>query len=242
MIPASQLCFGATLVLMLSLFTPVAAQLRDHDHAVTHDSAGVPRWEGSVDGIAYSEFNHHLAAAFVLLMGLSELLAVLALRSLAWTRFLLPAAMLAAGGYLLGWSDHDAWPVGSLSFAQTFVGGDPEIQQHKLYAVLLLGVGTVEALRRLGKIPSAAAALPLPILAIVGGLLLFAHQHGDNPAAHSIAVNHMIMGTIAIAAGFFRLAAPASFQRDGLVGHGAWQLAWPGLILLIGVQLLLYTE
>ena len=236
MIPASQFYSGATLLLVLSLFTPVAAQLRDHDHAVTHHSAGVPQWEGSVIGIAYSEFNHHLAAAFVLLIGLSELLAVLVLRSLAWTRFLLPAAMLAAGGYLLEWSDHDAWPIGSLSFAQTFVADDLEIQQHKLYAVLLLGVGTVEALRWSGKIPGSAGAWPLPILAIVAGLLLFAHEHGDNPAAHSIAMNHMIMGTIAIAAGFCRLAA------DGLASHRAWQFAWPALILLIGVQLLLYTE
>ena len=242
MIPATPLYFGATLILVLSLFAPVAAQLRDHDHAVIHHSAGVPRWEGSVDGIAYSQFNHHLAAAFVLLIGLSELLAVLALRSLAWTRFLLPAAMLAAGGYLLGWSDHDAWPIGSLSFAQTFVADDLEIQQHKLYAVLLLGVGTVEALRWSGKIPGPAGAWPLPILAIVAGLLLFAHEHGDNPAAHSIAMNHMIMGTIAISAGCCRLAAPAPIRRDGLAGHGAWQFAWPALILLIGVQLLLYTE
>ena len=56
MIPASQLYFGATLILMLSLFTPVAAQLREHNHAMTHHSTGVPRWEGSVDGIAYSQF------------------------------------------------------------------------------------------------------------------------------------------------------------------------------------------
>jgi len=209
---------------------------------VTHHSAGVPRWEGSVDGIAYSEFNHHLAAVLVLLMGLSELLAAFALRSLAWTRFLLPAAMLAAGGYLLGWSDHDAWPIGSLSFAQTFASDDPEIQQHKLYAVLFLGVGTFEGLRWLGKIPGRAGAWPLSVLAIVGGMLLFAHEHGENPAAHSIAMNHMIMGTIAIAAGLVRLAAPASPRRDGLAGHWAWQLAWPGLIMLISVQLFLYTE
>ena len=242
MIPASPFYFGATLILVLSLFAPVAAQLRDHDHAVTHHSTGVPRWEGSVDGIAYSQFNHHLAAVFVLLIGLSELLAAFTLRSLAWTRFLLPVTMLAAGGYLLGWSDHDAWPIGSLSFAQTFIADDLEIQQHKLYALLFLSVGTVEALRWLGKIPGREGAWPLPILAVVGGVLLFAHDHGENPAAHSIAMNHMIMGTIAIAAGLVRLAAPALLRRDGLAGHWAWQFAWPGLILLLGVQLLLYTE
>jgi hypothetical protein len=241
MIPASQLYFGATLVLILSLFAPVAAQLRDHDLAVTHHSAGVPRWEGSVDGIAYSQFNHHLAAAFVLLIGLSELLAVLALRSLAWTRFLLPAAMLAAGGYLLGWSDHDAWPIGSLSFAQTFLADDPEIQQHKLYAVLLLGVGMGEASRWSGQITGPRGALLLPILAICGGLLLFVHDHGHYPGGHAIMMHHLVMGTIAITAGSLRLAALAMIRRRG-GEHWGWKIAWPGLILLLGVQLLLYTE
>jgi len=194
--------FWLALLLALSLSASVSAQLHTDEHAQAHQRDAALQWEGSPDGIAYSEFNHHLAAVFVLLMGLSELVAAFALRSLAWIRFLLPAAMLAAGGYLLGWSDHDAWPIGSLSFAQTFIADDLEIQQHKLYALLFLSVGTVEALRWLGKISGPAGAWPLSVLAIVGGLLLFAHEHGDHPAAHSIAMNHMIMGTIAIAAGF----------------------------------------
>ena len=231
-----------TLILMMFLSTSAAGQLHDYDHARAHQSGGISRWEGSPDGIAYSEFNHHLAAVFVLLIGLSELLAAFAIRALTWTRFVLPAAMLATGAYLLGWSDHDAWPMGSLSISQTFLGGDLEILQHKLFAVLLLGVGIVETLRWLGRIPEPAGALPLPILAILGGLLLFLHNHGDHPDAHKIAINHMVMGTIAIAAGSFRLAAPALLRRGGLAGHRAWQFAWPGLIMLIGVQLFLYTE
>ena len=43
----------------------------DHEHhAATGDRAG---WEGSIAGIAYSEFNHHLTGILVLIIGLSEL-------------------------------------------------------------------------------------------------------------------------------------------------------------------------
>ncbi len=89
---------------------------------------------------------------FVLLVGLSELRGGLGVSMLAWSRFLLPLAMLGAGGFLMIWSDHDAWPIGSLSFAQTFFSDDYEIVQHKLYAILFLSVGAVEFLRRTGKV------------------------------------------------------------------------------------------
>ena len=45
-------------------------------------------WEGSVAGIAYSEFNHHLTGMLVLIIGLSELRQALAMPFWAWTRFL----------------------------------------------------------------------------------------------------------------------------------------------------------
>lgn len=240
--PSGESYFGLVLILVLFLSTSVAAQLHDHEAALPHQSDGTPRWEGSPDGKAYSEFNHHLAAGCVLLIGLSELLAACAIRAFTWARFVLPAAMLAIGAYLLGWSDHDAWPIGSLSFSQTFLSGDLEILQHKLFAVLLVSVGTVEALRWLGRITGPAGAWPLPILAILGGLFLFLHNHGDHPDAHKIAINHMVMGTIAMGAGTFRLAAPALLRHPGLAGHRAWQFVWPGLIMLIGVQLFLYME
>ena len=238
----TQLYFWLALLLTLSLSTSVSAQLHAHEHAKAQEADGVLRWEGSPDGIAYSEFNHHLAAACVLLIGLSELGAAYAFRSLAWTRFILPVALLAVGLYLFGWSDHEAWPVGSLTIAQTFVGGDLEIVQHKLYAMLLLGMGTVEGLRWSGKITGPGWAWPLPMLAIFGGLLLFVHDHGHYPGGHAIMMHHLVMGTMAITAGSLRLATLAGFGGRVLAAHGVWRVAWPGLILLLGLQLLLYTE
>ena len=101
-------------------------------------------------------------------------------RALVWTRFLLPGAFTVGGVFLLIWSDHDSWPIGSLTFAQTFFGDDPEIIQHKIYGILACAVGTIEFLRRLGWFAHAAWTVPLPLFAIVGGVMLFNHSHGDH--------------------------------------------------------------
>jgi hypothetical protein len=138
-------------------------------------------WEGSVAGIAYSEFNHHLTGILVLIIGLSEVRQALAVPFWAWTRFLLPGALLTSGVFLLIWSDHDAWPIGSLSFMQTFFGSDSEIFQHKSYGLLSVAVGMIELLRRVGHLGHAVWAAPLPAFAIIGGLMLFGHSHGIHP-------------------------------------------------------------
>jgi len=210
-----------------------------HDH---HTAAGSqPGWEGSIAGIAYSEFNHHLTGILVLIIGLSELRQVLAMPFWAWTRFLLPGALLAMGSFLLVWSDHNAWPIGSLSFMQTFFGSDPEIFQHKSYGILLIAVGATELFRRLGQIRHAAWAAPLPLFAIIGGLMLFGHSHGDHPFAHKIAMDHAIMGTMAVTAGSSKLLSDW-FRTPSHTRPSKWGLFWAGLILLIGIQLMIYSE
>ena len=198
-------------------------------------------WEGSPQGLAYSEFNHHLAGLFVLLMGCAELSQSLRLPSLQWARYLLPAAMLSGSLILLIWSDHEAWPIGSLSFVQTFSGHDPEILQHKTYGILLFLVGMVEALRRYGRLSNAPWSAPLPLFAIIGGLMLFGHSHGVHPSAHKIALDHCLMGTMAVTAGSSKLL----FERFRSPSHGKLskgELLWAGLIVLIGIQLLMYSE
>lgn len=213
--------------------------ITNHDH---HGAAGSQAgWEGSIAGVAYSEFNHHLTGMLVLIIGLSELRHALAVPFWAWTRFFLPGALLTSGSFLLIWSDHNAWPIGSLSFFQTFFGDDPEIFQHKSYGLLSLMVGAIELLRRFGRIRHAAWVAPLPLFAIIGGLMLFAHSHGDHPSAHRIAMDHAIMGTMAVTAGSSKLLADW-FRSPSHAGASKWELPWAVLILLIGIQLLMYSE
>jgi len=214
-----------------------AAMGHDHHSSVAvHDS-----WEGSAAGIAYSEENHHIAGWMVILMGLAEVSHVTRLPSLMWARLLLPSAMLFVGIFLIVWSDHDAWPVGHLSFAETFFGQDHEIVQHKFYGLLALAVGGVESFRRLGRTGHVAWATPLPLMAITVGIMLFSHSHGVHPSAHKIAMHHAVMGTIAITAGSSKLFFDWRRLSTG-PGSTRWEWLWAGLLLLIGVQLLFYSE
>jgi putative copper resistance protein D len=229
--------------MLLVSAAPLYAQPGPDGHPSGHDphGASVGGWEGLAQGVAYSEFNHHLAGLFVLLIGCAELSQALHLPSLLWARLLLPAAMLFGSVILLIWSDHEAWPIGSLSFAQTFSGHDPEIIQHKIYGVLLFLVGTVEALRRTGRISDGLWSAPLPLFAVIGGLMLFGHSHGVHPSAEKIAMHHVMMGMMAATAGSFKLLS--DWIRSPLhVLSPALEWFWAGLILLIGMQLLMYSE
>ena len=235
-------------VLYMMMFVsaaPLYAQLGEGGHPSDHDhhgaSAIVGGWEGSVQAVAYSEFNHHLAGLFVLLMGCAELSQALHRPSLLWARFLLPAAMLLGCVILLIWSDHEAWPIGSLSLEQTFSGHNPEIIQHKIYGLLLFLVGTVEALRRIGRISDGLWSAPLPLFAIIGGLMLFGHSHDVHPSAQKVAMHHAMMGTLAITAGLSKLLL-GWFRSRVQILFPAWEWLWAGLILLIGMRLLMYSE
>lgn len=216
----------------------LTAPSHEQDH-VGHGTMGSD-WEGSEEGIAYSERNHHLAGLFVVLMGLAELSHAMRLTSIAWAKFLLPAAMTVTGIFLMIWSDHEAWPIGSLTFSDTFFGQYPEIVQHKVYGILALAVGSIESFRRLGWMGHQAWATPLPLMAIVGGIMLFGHSHGVHPATEKITLHHMVMGVLAITAGSSKLWAewsqPASPRASKL------EFLWVGLLILIGAQLLVYSE
>ena len=166
---------------------------------------------------------------------------VLYLPTLLWARLLLPAAMLLGSVILLVGSDHEAWPIGSLSFAQTFSGHDAEIIQHKIYGLLLFLVGTIEAFRRTRRISAGLWSALLPLFAIVGGLMLFGHSHGVHPSAQKIAMHHAMMGTMAATAGSSKLLS-GWFYPSSHVRSPAWGWLWAGLIVLIGMQLLVYSE
>jgi putative copper resistance protein D len=152
---------------------------------------------------------------------------------------MLPSALMLAGLFVLVWSDHEAWPVGSLSLVETFTSGDHEILQHKIYGILALAVGSIELIRRMGRMGHKAWASPLPLMAIVGGLMLFGHSHGFHPSAGKIAIHHAVMGTMAVTAGSSKLVSAWAGLRES---SARWEWLWVSLILLIGVQLLVYSE
>ena len=198
-------------------------------------------WEGSAQGVAYSEFNHRFAGLFVLLFGLAELGHALRYRLPSWTRLVLPSALGIIGGYLLIWSDHEAWPIGSLTFAQTFFGQDQEIIQHKFYGVFGTTAAASETLRRIGWAQHPAWAAPLVFLGLVGALLLFVHSHGNHPANHTVELHHALLGSLGVGASISN--AMVSWT-SGASNHSVkrWEVAWAVFVIVMGIQLLLYFE
>lgn len=236
-----------TVLLCMLVFVPALTSGQETEHHHTYGPMTVLGWEGSPEGKAYSEFNHHLAGWFVILIGLSEIPLRAPVKWVGWVHFLLPVGMLGAGSYLMVWSEHDAWPIGHRTFTETFFTGDWETLEHKIYAMLLLAVGSIELMRRIGRLRHTAWAIPLPTFAVVGGMLLFLHSHGPHPAAHAIALHHMAMGTLAIAAGACKFVGANArhlphLSQSTAQNRTGWAFAWAGFILLIGLQLLVYTE
>ncbi|HBP88546.1 MAG TPA: hypothetical protein DD706_12695 [Nitrospiraceae bacterium] len=164
-----------------------------------------------------------------------------------WVRWLLPGSLIGSGIFLLIWSDHLAWPIGSWTLAETLSGKDPEMLQHKIFGILALAVGLVEGFLRAGKFSHMFWRSLLPGFALVGGFMLFRHMHGLHPGGHDIQTHHNIMGTLALAGGLawfvgeFIPRSQAALQTTSRVKFGC-KILWALLVITIGVQLLFYSE
>jgi putative copper resistance protein D len=206
-------------------------------HAAHHDGL----WEGSAQGIAYSEFNHRVVGLLNLLFGIFELGHALRYSLPLWTRLILPSAFGVIGVFLLVWSDHEAWPIGSLSFVDTFFGQDQEIIQHKLYGIFAATAALSEAFRRMGWVRHPAWAAPLVVPGFIGALALFAHSHGNHPANETIEFHHALLGILGIGAMVSKGMASWT-SRASTQSKKGWELAWAVCVILIGLQLLVYFE
>jgi putative copper resistance protein D len=205
------------------------------------DPSHEDRWEGSTQGTAYSESNHRFVGLFVLLFGLGELGPALRYQLPFWIRLVLPSALAVIGPYLLIWSDHEAWPIGSRTFIQTFSGQDPEIIQHKFYGVCGSVAAMSEMLRRIGWARHPAWAAPLFILGLVGSLLLFIHSHEHHQGNHMIELHHALLGSFGIGATVSNaMVSWASDASEQTVNR--WEVAWAGFVIAMGLQLLVYHE
>jgi putative copper resistance protein D len=222
----------------------------DHSYQSQHGHTSLMppgQWEGSAEGIAYSEFNHALAGLGVILVGLTELHTAIGWTVMVWLRWLLPVALVGSGILLLIWSDHEAWPIGTWTLVETLSGKDPEILQHKIFGMLALGVGTVEWLRQAGRVGQWFWSAFLPGFALIGGGMLFWHMHGPHPAGHQIQIHHTVMGTLALAGGLAWFAGewvnrPLGSQSHNRPSKSILKIIWAILVIVIGVQLLFYSE
>lgn len=139
---------------------------------------------------AASELNHHIAGLALILIALLIFAGMVPrFRSV---RYAWPVLFIGLALFLAAWSDAEIWPRGNLSWSW-LIHHDAEARQHKIYALLLLGLGVVEFLRARGTLNRTWQRWAFPVLAIGGVALLTMHAHGGTsgiapPSSPSLAV------------------------------------------------------
>jgi hypothetical protein len=190
-----------------------------------------------------SEFNHHLAGFFVALAGLFISLQGTLEKRWPTVRYALPTCFLLSGIFVLIWSDTELWPFGSRGWLEV-LRDNQEVLQHKVFAVLLLGLGVTEWQRARGVLKAAWSVCVFPVVAIGGSLLLLFHQHEGGMQGP----NHMeLMARIqsehlsfAVAGVGIGVAKGFAEVKTGL--QGDFRKAWPLLMIVLGILLMLYRE
>ena len=184
--------------------------------------------------IAWSEYNHHWSGILVLLVGLAALLdatgRVRAARH--W-----PLLFIGLAGFIFLRSDPEAWPLGGIGLLDSL--RDPEVVQHKLAGLLVVGFAVAEWWVRLGRITGRLRYV-FPSAMVAGGVLLLAHTHAISNVKDALLVelSHLPLAVLAVVGGcsrFTELRGPAELARPA-----RW--IWPICLVLIGMLLILYRE
>jgi copper resistance protein D len=204
---------------------------------------------------SFSEFNHHLAGAFLLFIGILAFFSNSSPK-LSFLGKIWPLLFILPGLYLAIMSDPDVWPMGDQSWLQA-LRSNPEVVQHKIYSVLLLALGVTEFQRSRGKLGDFPARWSFPALAIFGAVLLFFHEHhgGAEEMVHSmpgmernghmmmtesmakIKRQHLWFSIVGLSVMLFKFLSDGSYWRRSFV-----PFLWPVCISILGVLLILYTE
>ena len=115
-------------------------------------------------------------------------------------------------------------------------GYAPESAQHMMIATLALAIAMIETGRALGRLQAKVWAMALPSALVVIGLLFFFHaQHQADVPMLLLMTQHRIMGVTLIVAGIAKAAGELTLKPELRIG-------WLLLILIFGIELLLYTE
>lgn len=185
--------------------------------------------------VAWSEYNHHWAGIFVLVIGLLAL----AERSgwAPWARHW-PLIFIVLSGFLIMRSDPETWPLGDIGFWESF--RDPEVVLHRLLSGMVAVFGVFEWRVRVGRLAHTRATYVFPLICAIGGTLLLTHSH---PIANSveqllIEMTHMPIALFGLATGWARWLELRTEPPVKTVA--AW--VWPVCFAIVGVVLLSYRE
>ena len=195
-----------------------------------------------------SEFNHHLAGLFVFLAGIFIFFEEPLKNRWPAVRYAWPLCFLSSGLFVLVFSDTELWPFGPKDWwTGVFGPGNLEVLQHKIFAVLLLGLGLIEIReikRPTGVLRAAGSAWVFPLLATAGSVLLLFHVHGGGmrgPDAMNTMQRIQTQHFSYAAAGAF-IAVSKGLSDMRFRARSVFRVLWPVMMLALGALLMVYTE
>ncbi len=240
----------AVVVALLFLWHPSARAQQDDmkdmpgmdmQHHDTEDSPAVLAKRASDK--KESEFNHHLAGLLVALAGVFLLTQEKLAKRWPAARYVWPWCFLIAGIFLMIFSDTEIWPFGTQTpwFA---ISHQPEVLQHKTFALILLALGTIELQRARKRLQSAWSAWAFPVVGTFGAVLLLFHHHaaGMHGAHHMETMEHIQNQHRAFAATSGGIALTKGLSELHTNWQEIFQKIWPLLMIALGVLLIMYTE
>jgi putative copper resistance protein D len=113
------------------------------------------------------------------------------------------------------------------------------VVQHKLAALVVVGVAITEWWGRLGRVTGGLRYV-FPSAMLAGGVLLLAHTPAisNQKAALLVELSHLPLAVLAVVGGCARFVELRGPERLAQVAR--W--VWPGALVLIGVLLIIYRE
>jgi hypothetical protein len=223
----------------------------DHTgHAPAAEHGGVPHEHMSPSALAYkqaldkwfSELNYRIAGVFLFLTAVLVLLDRRLTRQWPALRGLWAAFLFLPGLYLFFFSDPEAWPLGEQSLGH-IVRANREVLEHKIFAVILMALGTVELLRAREWVRARWAGAVFPALAGAGAFLLVFHTTGAGYSSYNLELMARIhMQYLAVAAVGVGIAVSKVAWDAGWRGGKPSAYVWPALMMLAGLLLVLYRE
>ncbi|MGY8708655.1 CopD family protein [Bradyrhizobium sp. 18BD] len=189
----------------------------------------------NAEDIAWSEYNHHWAGIFVVLIGLLALI-----EHFHWGRWARhwPLLFLGMAAFLFFRADEQAWPLGPAGFFESL--RDPEVAQHRIFVLLIAVFGIFEWRVRLRGGHAGLAALVFPLTTALGAALLLTHSHAIANIKDQLLIemSHTPLALCGVLAGWARWL---ELRMDGRVRQAAaW--VWPVAFILVGLILLDYRE
>lgn len=221
-------------------FTPRWPTLVEPDHStLTMPPASFVPGSGEFYGhqlsdSQLSEFGHHRAGVFILVIAILALLDRCGVR---WARHW-PLGFLVLGVFLMFVSEPEVWPLGPVNFWASL--RDVEVLQHKAVFTLVIAFALFEWGVNTGRIKDQRAALVFPLLVGVGSILLLAHSHPiiDIKDQLLVEMTHTPMALVGVTVASARWL---QLRLEGRLARiASW--VWPAGLLVISIILLLYRE